>query len=74
MGVLHQRLLLEAQRDLTYTSLSVKQIAWSLGFADAAYFTRFFQRLAGRTPTQWRSALPERPPNGPLRGPEETVG
>lgn len=74
MGVLHQRLLLEAQRDLTYTSLSVKQIAWSLGFADAAYFTRFFRRLAGRTPTQWRSALPERPPNGPLRGPEETVG
>lgn len=59
LGVLHRRLLLEAQRDLTYTSLSVKQIAWSLGFADAAYFTRFFQRLAGRTPTQWRDALPE---------------
>jgi AraC family transcriptional activator of pobA len=34
--------------------LSVKQIALGLGFADAGYFTRFFQRLSGRTPTQWR--------------------
>ncbi|MCK6420708.1 MAG: helix-turn-helix domain-containing protein [Aquabacterium sp.] len=70
LGVLHQRLLLEAQRELTYTSLSVKQVAWSLGFADAAYFTRFFQRLAGRTPTQWRAA----PPDGAGRGPAEVVG
>jgi len=28
--------------------------ALGLGFADAGYFTRFFQRLSGRTPTQWR--------------------
>lgn len=55
LAVLHQRLLLEAQRDLAYTTLSIKQIALGLGFADAAYFTRFFQRLAGRTPTAWRA-------------------
>jgi AraC family transcriptional activator of pobA len=46
--------LLEAQRDLAYTTLSIKQIALGLGFGDAGYFTRFFQRLSGRTPTQWR--------------------
>jgi len=54
LALLHARVLLEAQRDLAYTTLSVKQIALGLGFADAGYFTRFFQRLSGRTPTQWR--------------------
>lgn len=54
LGVLHARLMLEAQRDLAYTTLSIKQIALGLGFADAAYFTRFFTREAGLTPTAWR--------------------
>lgn len=56
LAVQHARLLLEAQRDLAYTSMSIKQIALELGFSDAAYFTRFFQRLAGRTPSAWRAA------------------
>ena len=57
LGVLHARLLLEAQRELAYTTMSVKQIAFGLGFADAAYFTRFFQRHAGRAPSAWRETL-----------------
>ena len=59
LGVLHQRVLLEAQRDLAYTTMSIKQVALGLGFADAGYFTRFFQRLTGRTPTAWRQRQPE---------------
>jgi len=55
LGVLHGRLVLEAQRDLAYTTLSIKQIGLGLGFADAGYFTRFFQRQTGRTPTAWRA-------------------
>lgn len=55
LAVLHERLVLEAQRELAYTTMSVKQIGLGLGFADAGYFTRFFQRGTGRTPTQWRS-------------------
>ncbi|OYV02378.1 MAG: AraC family transcriptional regulator [Burkholderiales bacterium PBB5] len=55
LAVLHARLVLEAQRDLAYTTLSVKQIALGLGFAEAAYFTRFFQRHTGHTPTGWRA-------------------
>jgi len=55
LGVLHGRLVLEAQRDLAYTTLSVKQIGLGLGFADAGYFTRFFQRQTGHTPTAWRN-------------------
>lgn len=54
LEVLHQRLLLEAQRELAYTTLSIKQIAYGIGFSDAGYFTRFFQRKTGLTPTAWR--------------------
>ena len=55
LGVLHTRLLLEAQRDLAYTSMSIKQVSLGLGFSDAGYFTRFFQRLTGHTPSDWRA-------------------
>jgi AraC family transcriptional activator of pobA len=34
--------------------MSVKQIGLGLGFADPAYFTRFFQRETGQSPTAWR--------------------
>ena len=54
LGVLHARLVLEAKRELAYTTMSIKQIALGLGFADAAYFTRFFQRVAGSAPGAWR--------------------
>ena len=53
--VLHQRLLLEAKRELTFTTLAVKRIAAELGFADAAYFTRFFQHRTAMTPSAWRA-------------------
>lgn len=55
-AVLHARLLLQAQRELAYTELPIKQIAFELGFSDAAYFTRFFRRHAGLAPAAWRSA------------------
>lgn len=54
LAVLHQRLLLEAKRELGYTTLQVQQIADGLGFADPAYFTRFFMRLTGQSPSAWR--------------------
>jgi AraC family transcriptional activator of pobA len=56
LGVLHARLLLQARRELAYTALSVKQIALELGFADAGYFSRFFRRGTGSTPSDWRAA------------------
>ena len=55
LGVLHARLALEAQRELAYTAMSVKQVALGLGFTDAAYFTRFFLRRCGHTPSSWRA-------------------
>jgi AraC family transcriptional activator of pobA len=54
LALLQARLLLEAQRELAYTTMSIKQIAHGLGFLDQAYFTRFYQRQAGVAPSDWR--------------------
>jgi AraC family transcriptional activator of pobA len=54
LAVLHERVLLEAKRELGYTHLMVRQIADGLGFADPAYFTRFFARQTGKSPSEWR--------------------
>lgn len=54
LGLLHQRLLLEAKRNLIYTSLTVNQIAELLGFSEPAYFSRFFKRLTDTTPGAFR--------------------
>ena len=55
LAVLHARLCLEAQRELAYTTLSIKHIAYKLGFSDAGYFTRFFERETGTPPSAWRA-------------------
>lgn len=53
--VIHDRLMLEARRHLVYTSMSVSQIAFGLGFSDPAYFSRFFAARAGRPPSDYRA-------------------
>ncbi|MDC7697128.1 MULTISPECIES: helix-turn-helix domain-containing protein [Vogesella] len=54
LQIVHQRQLLEAKRNLIYTVLTVSQIADVLGFAEPAYFIRFFRRLTGVTPRVFR--------------------
>jgi AraC family transcriptional activator of pobA len=56
LQLLQRRVMLEAQRSLIYTSMSVQQIATWLGFADAAYFSRYFTRNAGCAPNAFRRA------------------
>ena len=51
---IHQRLLLEARRLLRYTDKPAFAIAQDLGFADPAYFGRFFRRETGVTPRGYR--------------------
>lgn len=55
LGIVHKRLVLEAKRYLTFTSLSAKEIALSLSFEDPAYFTRFFKRETGMSPIAFRT-------------------
>ena len=55
MQLVHARILLEAKRQLLYTSISVSEIAYGLGFDDPAYFTRFFSQRTGLSPRAFRS-------------------
>lgn len=52
---IQQEVLLEAKRMLRYTTLDVKQIAFDLGYADHAYFSRFFKKNTGVTATDFRA-------------------
>ncbi len=54
---IHERILVEAKRLLLHTDVSVKEAADQLGFEDAAYFNRWFRRLAGTTPLQYRGDM-----------------
>ena len=53
--LLRDRLLLEAMRYLTFTSASVSRIADELGFADPAYFARFFKQRTGQPASLFRA-------------------
>lgn len=55
-AILHDRVLVEAKRALLYTSMSIGEIAYDLGFDDPAYFTRFFTRRIGLPPSAFRAA------------------
>jgi AraC family transcriptional activator of pobA len=58
MQIVHARVLLEAKRQLLYTSMSVREIAYALGFDDPAYFTRFFSQRTGMSPRTFRDRGP----------------
>jgi AraC family transcriptional activator of pobA len=53
--MLDERTMLEAQRSLIYGNLSVAEIGYALGFADPAYFSRFFRQRAGVSPLAFRT-------------------
>lgn len=48
------RIILEAKRQVLYSTNSVKQIAFDLGFNDPAYFSRFFTKSTTKSPLQFK--------------------
>jgi AraC family transcriptional activator of pobA len=54
LALLNARRLLEAKRSLLYTNMSVTLVAETCGFADPAYFSRFFARSTGASPRSYR--------------------
>ncbi|GES42007.1 AraC family transcriptional regulator [Rhizobium dioscoreae] len=55
-----RKLLDEAKRELVFTFATVQEISYRLGFADPAYFSRFFVKQTGQTPRAWRIEERER--------------
>jgi AraC family transcriptional regulator, 4-hydroxyphenylacetate 3-monooxygenase operon regulatory protein len=56
--LIHERVLQEARRLLRFSSMPVTEISYRLGFADPAYFSRFFTRRTGLAPSHFRNAQP----------------
>jgi len=56
LAVIHDRLVREACRRLVYVAAPISRLAFDLGFDDPAYFTRFFKRHTGQSPSDWRAA------------------
>ena len=57
LRMIEARIMREARRNLAYTHLSVSTIAYSLGYADPAYFTRVFKRDTGLSPKEFRAQI-----------------
>jgi len=55
--LIEARLMREARRQLAYTNLQVASIAYALGYADPAHFSRVFSRVEGMSPRAFRERL-----------------
>lgn len=60
LAAIERRILLEAQRYLQFSSLSIKEIGIVLGYPDPAYFSRFISRRLGQGPQALRERLSRR--------------
>lgn len=56
---IHQQIILEAKRLLYYTDMSVKEIAFVLGYEDHTYFSRLFSKSTGVAPGAFRRRIHE---------------
>lgn len=54
LKIINNRLVLEAKRLVRYTPLRFKEISAELGFEDPSYFVKFFKRLTGMLPADFR--------------------
>jgi AraC-like DNA-binding protein len=54
---IEEYLITQIKRVLTTRSeLSVQQVAYEFGFVESASFCRYFKRLTGQTPSQFRKS------------------
>ena len=54
LQVIQDRIALEAKRMLLYSNRTSKEVAFELGFEDAAHFSRFFKKSVGKRPSEYK--------------------
>lgn len=59
MQLIHDRIILEAKRNIIHSELTIKEIAYNLGFSDRPYFSRFFKKQTGKTPEGFQQEAKE---------------
>jgi AraC family transcriptional regulator, transcriptional activator of pobA len=56
LQIIQERVTLEAKRLFYYTEKTSKEIAYDLGFDDAAHFSRFFKNQTKQTPSEFKKS------------------
>ncbi len=54
--IIQERITVEAKRLLCYTDRSIKHISFELGFEDVSYFSNFFKKNTGVSPSDFRNS------------------
>ena len=57
-AMLGNKRLVESQKEIAFSDKSIKEIAYEYGYKDPAYFNRVFKANTGKTPTEFKEALP----------------
>lgn len=57
LKLIHERIALEAKRLLIYTDLTIKEIAYDLGFEEVPPFNRLFKKVVKETPSKFRKSM-----------------
>lgn len=52
---IQQRIILEAKRQAVYSRVTMKEIAYELGFDDTAHFSKFFKNASGESFSEFRN-------------------
>lgn len=58
LQVIHERIAIEAKRLLIYTQSPIKSIGYELGYEDYAQFSKFFKKMTGIYPQEFRANNP----------------
>lgn len=53
LNYIHRQLVEEAKRCLVHTAMPISSIGYDLGFEDSAYFSRFFKKHTGVSPSAY---------------------
>lgn len=54
LNIIHDRIMTHARRQINYSNLSIKEIAFELGYEDIQTFSRFFKGKEGMSPNHYR--------------------
>lgn len=52
--LIHDRIILQAKRNIIHSEITLKEIAYALGFTDRPYFSRFFKKQTGMSPEDFQ--------------------
>jgi len=57
LQVINERIVLEAKRRLAHTQKTIEELAYELGYSDAAHFSKFFKKQTGSSPNSFKKSL-----------------